>query len=77
MGVLDGVNIVRSVMMGKVTVSDIKEQLDELIDITAEQFDDLTMMCVVYHGPVGTSGKKGMEQSQADETEKGEGAENE
>ena len=41
MGVLDGVNIVRSVMMGKVTVSDIKEQLDELIDITAEQFDDL------------------------------------
>ena len=41
MGVLDGVNIVRSVMMGKVTIADIKEQLDELIDITEEQFSDL------------------------------------
>lgn len=41
MGALDGVNIVRSIAMGKVTIAEIKEQLDELIDITAEQFDDL------------------------------------
>ena len=41
MGTLDGVNIVRSVVTGSVTIADIKEQLDELIDITQEEFDDL------------------------------------
>jgi len=41
MSVLDGINIVRSIAMGKVTIAEIKEQLDELIDITAEEFSDL------------------------------------
>ncbi|MBR0406223.1 MAG: hypothetical protein IJI68_13640 [Eggerthellaceae bacterium] len=41
MGALDGVNIVRSIAMGVVTIAEIKEQLDELIDITAEEFSDL------------------------------------
>ena len=41
MGALDYVNVVRSVAMGKVTIADIKEQLDELIDITEEEFSDL------------------------------------
>ena len=41
MGALDGVNIVRSIAMGLVTIPEIKEQLDELIDITSEEFSDL------------------------------------